>query len=365
MKSSRFFAYLQLMRPANIVTAMADILAGVAVAWFSLFSSEYGNIGEFIGVKIKTEGPASGVFQSIAEKYWKEFFVLEMNYLSILFLLLSTIGLYGGGVVFNDVFDAKLDAVERPERSIPSGRASLRGATILGSVLLIFGIGFAFLVSPLSGVVAILTAFCALLYNKIGKHQSWGPLNMGLCRGLNLFLGTTIFYPFLLSFFQFENYLKEENILIESSSIISGLQINTPSVDKWYICLIPIIYISAITSVSRGEVHGGSKRSFYIPFFLYGIVILSICVLAFISGTPLWQSLPFLVFFIYLIFPPLIRAYNDPQPRNIGLAVKAGVISLIVMDASIAAVFAGGIYGLIVLVLLPLSRFLAKYFAVT
>ena len=28
-------------------------------------------------------------------------------------LCLATIGLYGGGVVFNDVFDAGLDAVER------------------------------------------------------------------------------------------------------------------------------------------------------------------------------------------------------------------------------------------------------------
>ena len=60
-----------------------------------------------------------------------------------------------------------------------------------------------------------------------------------------------------------------------------------------------------------------------------------------------------------------MRAWKDRQPRNIGLAVKAGVISLIVMDAAIAATFAGWLYGLLVLVLLPLSRFLAKKFAVT
>ncbi len=45
-----------------------------------------------------------------------------------------------GGVVFNDVFDAKLDAVERLERPIPSGRASLQRATILGIVLLLIGV---------------------------------------------------------------------------------------------------------------------------------------------------------------------------------------------------------------------------------
>ena len=34
-------------------------------------------------------------------------------------LLASSFGLYLGGMVLNDVFDAKLDAVERPERPIP------------------------------------------------------------------------------------------------------------------------------------------------------------------------------------------------------------------------------------------------------
>ena len=45
-------------------------------------------------------------------------------------LLASSTGLYFGGMVLNDVFDAKLDAVERPERPIPSGRISLRSAAI-------------------------------------------------------------------------------------------------------------------------------------------------------------------------------------------------------------------------------------------
>ena len=72
---------LRLTRPANIVTAIADILAGVAISGFLRDGHDY---------------------------------------TPVLWLVLSTVGLYGGGVVFNDVFDAKLDAVERPERPIPS-----------------------------------------------------------------------------------------------------------------------------------------------------------------------------------------------------------------------------------------------------
>jgi 4-hydroxybenzoate polyprenyltransferase len=128
---------------------------------------------------------------------------------------------------------------------------------------------------------------------------------------------------------------------------------------------VPILYIAAVTSVSRGEVHGGSRRSFYLPFALYGVVVAALLAVSFLTRTPLWQSLPFLAFFVYLIFPPLVRAYRDPQPRHIGLAVKAGVIALIAMDAAIAAAFAGWLYGLLVLALLPVSRLLARAFAVT
>ena len=36
------------------------------------------------------------------------------------------------GIVLNDVFDAQIDAAERPQRPIPSGRVSLATARIAG-----------------------------------------------------------------------------------------------------------------------------------------------------------------------------------------------------------------------------------------
>jgi hypothetical protein len=41
------------------------------------------------------------------------------------------------------------------------------------------------------------------------------------------------------------------------------------------------------------------------------------------------------------------------------------VLSLIIMDAALATAFAGWLYGLLVLLLFPVSRFVAKAFAVT
>src|ERR1700754_5168583 len=107
-----------MMRPANVVTSVADVLAGAAIA--GAFSAE----------------------------------VFQIHIQGIIILCISTACLYGGGIVFNDVFDADLDKIERPERAIPSGKVSLQQASIFGSVFLLTGIIAAALVSQVSGLLA-------------------------------------------------------------------------------------------------------------------------------------------------------------------------------------------------------------------
>jgi hypothetical protein len=284
---------LRLTRPANIITAIADILAGVAISGF--LRGHY-------------------------------------DYTPVLWLVLSTIGLYGGGVVFNDVFDAKLDAVERPERPIPSGLITIAQASALGTILLIIGVASAFRVSLVAGALASAIAFFALLYDKWGKHQDLlGPVNMGLCRGLNLLLGVSLVQS------QLDLY--------------------------WFIAILPIMYIGAITMISRGEVHGGSRKTLYSAAFFYAIVIINIA-----TGAVLRQeyyAIVFLISFGVIIFPPLFRAIRTPKGPLIGKAVKAGVLALILMDASWAAAFGEIALACGILLLLPLSIGLARLFAVT
>jgi hypothetical protein len=97
---------------------------------------------------------------------------------------------YAGGVVFNDIFDRKLDAIERPERALPSGRIGLTTA-ITGAVLLLgIGLGLAFYQSRLSGFIAGFIVILVLLYDWKSKHNGFfGPFNMGMCRAFNLMLG--------------------------------------------------------------------------------------------------------------------------------------------------------------------------------
>jgi 4-hydroxybenzoate polyprenyltransferase len=288
-------ALLSLTRPANLVTAIADVLAGMAIAGYFLISES-------------SPAPAG----------W---------------LSLATVGLYGGGVVFNDVFDAELDAVERPERPIPSGTVRKSTAITLGISLLLVGIGASFMVNQLAGLLAIAISIASLVYDRFGKHHNWlGPVNMGLCRGLNLLLGISIL---------------------------------PDQVMPWaWVGLVPIAYIAAITMISRGEVHGGSPTILRVAGLLYALVIGCVAALA-QRQQQLGTALPFLALFGYYIFPPLWRAVKDPVGRNIGMAVKAGVLSLIVMNAAWVAAFANFPMAFLVFCLLPLSRFLAKVFAVT
>ncbi|WP_297795106.1 UbiA-like protein EboC [uncultured Eudoraea sp.] len=295
------WGYLKLTRPANLPTAMADILAGCSISGFAILSSS----GNFINAP---------------------------DYPNVVLLIFASIFLYAGGVVLNDVFDLEIDRVERPERPIPKGIVSQKGASVFGACLLISGILISFFVNYLSGDVALILALSILVYNSFSKKfQFLGPFNMGLCRALNLVLGMSVF----------------------------------GEISHWMYGAIPLLYIFAITLISRGEVYGQNKKHIIWAGLLYAVVILAVLMI-----TPdiqrQWIVLfPFLTLFVFLIYSSLIKAYKVNSPENIKKAVVSGVLSIIVLDASITAAFDSWQFGLIVLLLLPLSFILAKIFAVT
>lgn len=291
MRLETLVGLLRLARPANIITAYTDILVGYAVAPLAAL-------------------PA------------------------LPFLLLATTGLYGGGVVFNDVFDADLDITERPERPIPSGSVSMTAAAVFGAVLLIGAVFAAWRWSPLSGTVAAATAVAALVYDGIGKHHSvLGPVNMGLCRALNLLLGVT------------------------AGGRIAGFH--------WLVAAVPLCYIAGITSLSRGEVKGGTRAGAIIS----GCWLAATLVLFFgvaISERPraAW-CLPFVAALLLRIFGPFWKAFQSLTPLAIRGAVRTGILSLILLNASLAAVFAGPWYAVGVLMFYVPATLLAKLFAIT
>jgi 4-hydroxybenzoate polyprenyltransferase len=281
--------YIELIRPANVVTALADVLAGYGIARLS-------------------------------------------HDAAVPWLLVSTSCLYAGGVVLNDVFDRDLDRVERPERPIPSGRVSVGTAARFGAVLLIAGIVIAAMATLAAGVLAAAIASFVLLYDAWGKRQwLFGPVNMGICRGLNLLLGVAAVPAALAS--------------------------------SWPLALLPFVYITAVTALSRGEVHGGRREVATFALISLSLVLIALLLLAAVQRSP---AAALLTVVLGLVLLPLVwRAYRTPDAVTIRRAIRGGVLLLAVMDAALGAAYAGNLYSLLILATATIAGRLARLFPVT
>jgi 4-hydroxybenzoate polyprenyltransferase len=128
--------------------------------------------------------------------------------------------------------------------------------------------------------------------------------------------------------------------------------------------LIPLIYIAAITLVSRGEVHGSQSAPLWFAAFLFVIVHGSQLTVGYQAGK-LMYMLPFVVAHAYLIFSKLTKAIKNPIGPNIGQSVKTGVLTLILMNAAWVSVSEQYYMAFVTLALLPLSMWVGKKFAVS
>ncbi|MEN1784281.1 MAG: UbiA-like protein EboC [Bacteroidota bacterium] len=249
-----------------------------------------------------------------------------------LFLIVASVALYAGGVVLNDVFDIDVDTRERPHRPIPSGSVPLKEARLFGYGLLALGVAAASLVQLIALITAMGLSTAIVFYNAGAKHSRFfGPFTMGLCRGLNLLLGLTV--------------------------LGSGAY--------GYYAAIPLVFIFAVTTISQGEVYGNNRSSLLISGVLYALVIILTGYCNQLQTDPNILSWVLLLVFALMVLFPLAQAYKNNTPQNIQKAVKFGVLSLIVLDAAMAAAHTSWFVALLILALLPLSLWLAKIFAVT
>ena len=152
-----FIAYLQLVRAANGLTALSNILAAAVIAL--------------------TLGSASSTAWS-----WTDLILLG----------LSSLSLYYAGMTLNDVVDYAEDLAERPSRPLPSGRVPLRHARLLCGALFASGLVAASAVSLQSLLLAAVLSLCIVAYDCLLKNGMGGAVMMGSCRGLNWLLGLSI-----------------------------------------------------------------------------------------------------------------------------------------------------------------------------
>jgi hypothetical protein len=300
VQSPRARAYLELVRLPNLFTAVGDVVAGYLIV-------------------------SRGV---------------DVSWRDLIILMLASVCLYAGGVVLNDYFDRDVDAVERPERPIPSGRIRARDALKLGVRLLGLGCVFAVGVGVPSLLAAALLAGCIVLYDARGKRIEYvGSLNMGACRFLNVVLGACGAFPS-----SFETWL-------------------------WFVlpvATIVFLYISAVTLLATGEVWGGNRTISSLVLGALLAVIGGVLWLGFSDRLvePAW-SYPFLAAFAAATLTVVGRVVGSPTAPNIRTAIKTCVLSLILLDAAIVAGVGGLGFGVGIAILLVPALYAARLYAVT
>ncbi|MFV2143935.1 SCO3242 family prenyltransferase [Isoptericola sp. G70] len=104
-------------------------------------------------------------------------------------LPLASAALYWAGMALNDWSDRELDAVERPDRPIPSGR--VRPDEALGVAAALTGVGLACAAVAGRRPLAVGTALAAAVwtYDLVAKPTAAGPVVMASTRFLDVLMG--------------------------------------------------------------------------------------------------------------------------------------------------------------------------------
>lgn len=146
-------------------------------------------------------------------------------------LPVASVSLYWAGMALNDWADRDLDAVERPERPIPSGRVAPRTALALSAGLTAAGVGLAAVAGGMpAAAVATALAGAVWAYDLSAESGPGSTAVMASTRGLDVLLGAA-----------------------------AG---GAPAVRS---ALVPAALLAAhtasVTALSRGEVHGTSPAT--------------------------------------------------------------------------------------------------------
>lgn len=162
-------------------------------------------------------------------------------------LSLVSLALYAAGMILNDVHDVDDDRRDNPGRPLVLGQISVRTAGVVGFALLAAAVGGAATLGILPFAVAGVLAVLIVTYNFALKATAVGPLNMGLCRAFNVFLGMSVIPPALagetgLSFAAALPVL----VYVTSVTYLSRLETTTPRRQMLVLPSIGIVCAAAL-----------------------------------------------------------------------------------------------------------------------
>lgn len=259
--------------------------------------------------------------------------------------LLASFCAYWAGMILNDVVDIEEDRISRPSRPLPSGRISpviaghvANGLLFTGPLLILIATTFHSSQKLWLGAAfaaAVILSLTVRSYNSALKHTFLGPVLMGLCRSLNILMAGCCMFA------------------VSESQLI-------PNALVWYAAAIGV-YIMGVTVYAKRE-----ESDSQAGVLTFG-VILEAAGLVLLAGFPLWSktehpweldpnlTYPLLMGLIGLtVVQRGILGISHPVPRKVQLAVRHAILTLILIDAAVAAMWAGPWFGgAVALMLMP------------
>ncbi|MGC9517554.1 MAG: UbiA family prenyltransferase [Methanomicrobiales archaeon] len=129
--------------------------------------------------------------------------IIAGNFSLDVFLACSVVFIVtGAGNSINDYFDHKIDAINKPERPIPSGRIPLKVAGIYSLALFMVGIAIAFTIDFLPGMIALLSSILMIYYAYTLKRKCIiGNLSISFLTGLCFVFGGVVVGEILISIY--------------------------------------------------------------------------------------------------------------------------------------------------------------------
>jgi 4-hydroxybenzoate polyprenyltransferase len=230
-------------------------------------------------------------------------------------------------MALNDYADRALDAVERPERPIPSGRISPGQALAVASGLTAAGLGLAV---AGGGHDALCTA--APLVGTIWAYDLWlkdtpaGPVAMAACRGLDVLLGA--------------GWRARRRGLPTAAALAA--------------------HTLGVTALSRGEVHGGSVAT-----AAAAVACSTLAGLAALVGparSPGHRAVAALALtgFAALVIPGQVAAARQPSAPAVRAATVAGIHGMMPLQSALAVRRGAALGAALVAAALPLARKLGR-----
>lgn len=187
----------------------------------------------------------------------------------------------GAGNSINDYFDHKIDAINKPQRPIPSGRISLKAAGYYSLLLLIMGTILAFSIGLITGMIALITSILMFYYAyRLKKNLLIGNLVISFLTGLSFVFGGVVvgeiissiylgFYPFLTTMMReivkdMEDVKGDEKEGAKTLPIVYGMKTSSIIAAAFMIVASvtsPILYFMGILTI------------FYLPVLLIAVLI--------------------------------------------------------------------------------------------